>query len=89
MEKDQDYGYERDQRPDILFTLFEPLNRYSEKPTGYLMDEGRVCLDAYLHGIRDFPDVLPKTISSFAVGQDIEYWLRQNAQITRYDIQGE
>ena len=88
MLKDQPYGYERQDRPDILFTLREPLNRRNEKPTGYLMDGERVCLDPFLHGIRGF-DELPKTISAAVDGQDIEYWIRQNAQISRYDIMGE
>lgn len=88
LSKDESYGYERKDRPDILFTLFEPKDRRSEKPMGYLMDEGRVCLDPYLHGIRDFAE-LPKTISAAVDGQDLEYWIRQNAQISRYDIMGE
>ena len=86
--KDKNYGYERKDRPEILFTLFEPSTRPNVKPTGYLMDEERVCLDPHLHGIRDFEE-LPKIISAAVDGQDIEYWIRQNAQISRYDIMGE
>ncbi|KAL6720523.1 hypothetical protein ACLMJK_002447 [Lecanora helva] len=83
--KDEFYGYERENRPDVLFTLYKPKDQRSEEPSGYLMFEGRVCLDPYLHGIRYFPE-LPATISSEVDGQDIEYWIRQNARITRYDI---
>ena len=86
--KDENYGYDRKDRPDILFTLFEPKDRHSQKPSGYMMWQGRVCLDPFQIGIRDFATELPETISADVDGQDIEYWSRQNREITRYDIMG-
>ena len=86
--KDENYGYDRKDRPDILFTLVEPVQRHAQKPAGYMMFEGRICLDSYLNGIRDFAVELPGTISADVDGQDIEYWMRQNREISRYDIMG-
>ena len=51
------------------------------------MDEGHIVLDAFDHGIRDFPH-LPKLLSSEIEGHDIEYYYRQNAETTDYDLIG-
>lgn len=51
-----------------------------------MVDEGRVVLDRWMHGVRSFQDVLPSTLTSELDGQSIEYYMRQNAVITLYDI---
>ncbi|KAL2038871.1 hypothetical protein N7G274_008393 [Stereocaulon virgatum] len=82
--KDKDFGPLRANRPDILFRITRD-GQYSVQPAGYLLDEGRIVLDAFDHGIRDFPH-LPKVLSSELEGHDIEYYCRQNAQLTDYDL---
>ena len=84
--KDKDFGPLRANRPDILFQIFST-GQQSEKPTDYLKDEGRIVLDAYDHGIRNFLH-LPKMLSSELSGYDIEYYYRQNAETTDYDLIG-
>ena len=51
LSKDQNYGYNPTDRPDILFQLLEPHDSHNERPNGYVMDGDRVCLDPYLDGI--------------------------------------
>ena len=84
--KDKDVGPLRANRPDVLFRITKD-GQHSAEPTGYLLDEGRIVLDAFDHGIRDFPH-LPKVLSSELEGHDIEYYYRSNAQLTDYDLIG-
>ena len=51
LSKDQNYGYDRTDRPDILFQLLELQDRHNERPNSYVMDGDRVCLDPCLDGI--------------------------------------
>ncbi len=57
------------------------------RPTGYVKDNGRIILDAFDHGLRNFPE-LPVALSSELEGSDIEYYYRQNAEIADYDLIG-
>lgn len=59
-----------------------------QEPTGYLKHGQLIVLDAFDHGIRDFPQVLPKCLSSNLSGYDIENYSRQNKYITIYDLIG-
>ena len=51
------------------------------------MYHGHVILDAFDHGLRNFPE-LPVVLSSELEGSDIEYYYRQNAEIADYDLVG-
>ena len=86
--KDKDIGSDRSHRPDILFQVKANGSQHYQEPTGYMVDEGRVVLDRWMHGVRSFQDVLPSTLTSEVDGQSIEYYMRQNAVITLYDIIG-
>ena len=85
LQKDKDFGPEREDRPQMLFRI-ENTEPYQAKPTAYVMDGDRIVLDMYDHGLRDFPDVLPKVLSSELEGHDIEHYYRQNAEIMDYDL---
>ena len=85
LQKDKDFGPERDNRSHVLFQI-KNAKPPTEKPTAYVMDDNRIVLDAYDHGLRDFPNVLPKVLSSELEGHDIEYYYRQNADIADYDL---
>ena len=52
------------------------------------MDEGRIVLDGFDHGLRDFGNQLPMYVSSELEGRDIEDYLRRNWEITVYDLVG-
>ena len=82
--KDKDVGPHKDNRPDILFQVFST-GRNKTKPTGYVKYRGRIILDSYDHGLRDFSE-LPKALSTELSGADIEYYRRQNATISDYDL---
>ena len=84
--KDRNVGTARAHRPDILFQIYNHNIRYV-KPTGYVKHNGRIILDAFDHGLRDFPE-LPVVLSSELEGSDIEYYYRQNGEITDYDLIG-
>jgi len=84
--KDQQYGEDRSNRNPILFQL-RPTHD-GQRPTGYVMDNGRIVLDAFDHGIRDFGDDLPLCLSSQIDGWDVETYLRRNLEISYYDIIG-
>ena len=51
------------------------------------MYNGHIILDAFNHGLRDFPE-LPVVLSSQLEGSDIEYYYRQNREIADYDLIG-
>ena len=59
-----------------------------EKPNGYVIDEGRIVLDAFDHGLRDFGHQLPLYISPELEGHDIEDFLRRDREISVYDLVG-
>lgn len=86
LEKDRDVGTARAHRPDILFQIRTPELR-SVKPDGYVKYNGRIILDPFDHGLRNFPE-LPVALSSELEGCDIEYYYRQNAEIADYDLIG-
>lgn len=85
LQKDKEFGPERDNRSHVLFQI-KNTKPPTEKPTAYVMDDNRIVLDAHDHGLRDFPNVLPKVLSSELEGHDIEYYYRQNADIADYDL---
>lgn len=85
LQKDKEFGPERDNRSHVLFRI-KNAKPPTEKPTAYVIDDNRIVLDAYDHGLRDFPNVLPKVLSSELEGHDIEYYYRQNADIADYDL---
>ena len=87
LEKDKAYGGEREHRPPLLFQI-QPTDGRAQKPTGYMKDRDRIVLDAFDHGIRDFPEILPKALSSELAGHDIMYYFRQNEEIHLYDLVG-
>lgn len=87
MKKDYNYGPKRENRPDCLFQI-ESDKRNGEKPDGYVMNEGRIVLDAFDHGLRNFCNQLPMYVSSELEGHDIEYYLRRNREISVYDLVG-
>ena len=87
MKKDYNYGPKRENRPDLLFQI-EKKGATGELPDGYVMDGGRVVLDAFDHGLRNFGNQLPMYVSSELDGQDIEHYLRSNRQISVYDLVG-
>ena len=84
--KDRDVGSARAHRPDILFQIRTPELR-CVKPDGYVKHNGRIILDPFDHGLRNFPE-LPVALSSELEGCDIEYYYRQNAEIADYDLIG-
>ena len=77
----------RQDRAPLLFQI-KPTNFRKEKPQDYMNDHGRIVLDAFDHGIRDFGDILPKCLSSELAGHDIVYYFRQNEEIQLYDMVG-
>ena len=85
--KDKTYGASRAHRAPLLFQIHET-KKIKEKPKDYMMDRGRIVLDAYDHGIRDFPTILPKCLSSEIGGYDLEHYFRQNEELQLYDILG-
>lgn len=87
VKKDYNFGPERDNRPDRLFQIEKDGGR-GEKPDGYVMDQGRIVLDAFDHGLRNFGNQLPMYVSSELEGQDIEDYLRRNWEISVYDLVG-
>ena len=54
----------------------------------YVMDNGRIVLDAFDHGLRNFGSQLPMYVSSELEGHDIEDYLRWNSEIFVYDLVG-
>ena len=86
--KDRTYGGQRQHRPPLLFQIY-PEETSCDKPTGYMKDNNKIVLDAFDHGIRDFPNVLPSALSSELAGHDIMYYFRQNEHIQLYDMIGE
>ena len=84
--KDRDVGTARAHRPDILFQIQNNAYR-CVKPNGYVMHNGCIILDAFDHGLRNFPE-LPVVLSSELEGSDIEYYYRQNGEIADYDLIG-
>ena len=87
VKKDYNYGPERANRPDCLLQL-QSDNKEGKKPDGYVMDHGRIVLDAFDHGLRNFGDQLPMYVSSELEGHDIEHYLRRNREISVYDLIG-
>ena len=87
LQSDYFYGPERDDWPDRLFQIRCDVPE-GEKPNGYVMDLGRIVLDAWDHGLRNFHDQLPIYVSSELEGRDIEHYLRRNREITIYDLVG-
>ncbi|KAM0798790.1 hypothetical protein BDR22DRAFT_890910 [Usnea florida] len=85
VKKDYNYGPNRANWPDRLFQI-ENIDSKSELPNGYVKDEGRIVLDAFDHGLRDFGNQLPMYVSSEVEGRDIEDYLRRNWEITVYDL---
>ena len=85
--KDQPYGSDRNNRDPLLFQITSTSIR-GQRPTGYLKDGELVVLDAFNHGIRDFPLILPKCLSTNLGGSDIMNYFRQNQYITLYDLIG-
>ena len=88
VKKDYNYGPKRVNWPDRLFQIEYSNNSKGELPNGYVMDEGRIVLDAFDHGLRDFGNQLPMYVSSELEGRDIEDYLRRNWMITVYDLVG-
>ena len=87
VKKDYNYGPKRANRPDRLHQIRSD-GAKGEKPNGYVMDEGRIVLDAFDHGLRNFGHQLPIYISSELEGHDIEDYLRRNREISVYDLVG-
>ena len=86
---DREFGGEWNQRPDLLFQIRPPQSRVSTPPTGYMTSaQGKVLLDPFDHGIRDFPGELPPSLSTEIEGWEVEYYLRKNEQIKPYDLMG-
>ena len=87
MKKDYNYGPEHENRSDRLHQIHsEGGNR--AKPKGYVIDNGRIVLDAFDHGLRNFGSQLPMYVSSELEGHDIEDYLRRNPEISVYDLVG-
>ena len=78
------YGKDRDTRSPLLFQI-HAANAYKQEPTGFMMNKGRVVLDQWNHGVRDFPE-LPEVISTAIEGHDIEDLMRRNMAIRTYDL---
>ena len=87
MKKDYNYGPERANRPDRLLKLQND-DKKGKKPDGYVMHHGRIVLDAFDHGLRNFRNQLPMYVSSELEGHDIEDYLRRNREISVYDLIG-
>ena len=88
VKKDYNYGPKRENRPDRLFQIQKSEDQKGEEPDGYVMDEGRIVLDGFDHGLRNFGSQLPMYVSSELEGHDIEDYLRRNWQISMYDLVG-
>jgi len=82
----QGCGKDRASRSSLLFQI-QVANAHKQEPTGYMMDRTRIVLDAWDHGIRDFPE-LPEAISSAIEGHDVEDLMRRNLAIKLYDVLG-
>ena len=87
VKKDYNYGPKRENRPDRLLQIASNDTK-GELPDGYVMDGGRIVLDAFDHGLRNFGNQLPLYVSSELQGHDIEDYLRRNWQISIYDLVG-
>ncbi|CAD6583495.1 MAG: hypothetical protein ASARMPRED_001342 [Alectoria sarmentosa] len=85
VKKDYNYGPKRENRPDRLLQIASNDTK-GELPDGYVMDGGRIVLDAFDHGLRNFGNQLPLYVSSELQGHDIEDYLRRNWQISIYDL---
>ena len=87
VKRDYNYGPKRENRSERLLAIrCESVK--GEKPNGYVRDQGRIVLDAFDHGLRDFGNQLPMYISSELEGHDIEDYLRRNREISVYDLVG-
>lgn len=62
VKKDYNFGPDRENRPDRLFQI-ESDGAKGEKPNGYVMYKGRVVLDAFDHGLRNFGTQLPMYVT--------------------------
>lgn len=89
LEKDAAYGSDREHRPPLLFQIFATDTSQDRVPEGFMMDGSRIVLDAFDHGIREFPGILPHCLSSELAGHDIMYYFRQNENLALYDLIGE
>lgn len=58
-----------------------------QEPTAFMMDQNRIVLDFWDHGVRRFPE-LPDVICFAVEGNDVEDFLRRNLAIVLYDILG-
>jgi hypothetical protein len=85
--QDKPFGPFRAQWNPILWKL-KRCYESSLKPTDFVKVDGRVVLDAFDHGIRDFGDALPLCISSEVQGHDVETYMRRNSEMTYYDLVG-
>lgn len=91
---DQGVGYDRADRPRILFQHTSAGTGRGSRPKRPVFDtdqrDGKpvVLIDWNDHEIRDFGDDLPVTLSSELDGQDIETYTRRNKYITLGDICG-
>ena len=86
--QDRDIGGQWNQLPQLLFDNTPSENQHSAKPTDYVRHRGRILLDPYYHGIRDFPTELPVALSTELEDWNIEYLLRKNKEIKIYDLMG-
>ena len=83
VKRDYNYGLKHENRPDRLHQIRSDGVK-GEKPNSYVMDKGRIVLDAFDHGLRNFGSQLPMYISSELEGNDIEDYLRRNREISIY-----
>ena len=88
LREDRDYGGKFEDRPPTLFQIDPPKNRNTAKPNDFVRFQGRVLLDPFDHGIRDFPGELPPCLSTNVEGWEIEHYKRRNSQINTYDLMG-
>ena len=85
VKRDYNYGPRHENRSERLHQI-RNVGVKGEKPNGYVMDKGRIVLDAFDRGLRNFGSQLPMYISSEVEGHDIEDYHRRNREISVYDF---
>ena len=85
--RDRDWGYDRAQRPPVLFQIRQDETSIHTRPATVMTLNGMVLLDHDDHEIPDWPE-LPATLSTQVTGQEIEYFRRLNREIHHADLIG-
>lgn len=82
------WGLERKHWPDVLFQIEVNKNTGLPKTVPHWHRNGRLVIDHDNHPMRDFPGLLPATLSSEAEGWLLETFTRTDSRIQIKDLRG-